>query len=222
MLQVLMMTLLKRLTFDMILTDIWTKIRELIVMLWLPATEQEKYFHDFQHYFQMNYFLCCLAFTVLIGPNTADKVLSAESKSDTDSYENGVGTSYTVALNPKTSAKVSKNSRKYSVSADDLERADLHASSSSHAAPVYSGAVNTYSKPVNNLDSYVAPAQDVAQARDGAGGHHHHGHHAHHGQHAAVAEEAVAPAASVQSDASYQVNPNLTDWVQPGLCWGLY
>ena len=141
----------------------------------------------------MNYRVYCLAAIVLIGPVLSDK--PAEKTVKEDSYENGVGTSYTVALNPKNTAKVSKNSRKYSVSADDLERADLQASSSS----VYSGTVNSYSAPVNNLDStYVVANQDVAQDRDGAGGHHHdHGHH--HTEHGAAAQPAAAAS-------SYQVS----------------
>jgi len=107
-----------------------------------------------------------------------------------------VGTSFTVPLNPNIVSKVSKNARKYSVSGDDLERSDL---SLSPSHPVYS-----YSAPVNNLDTYVAPGTagvDVAEARDGAGGHHHH----HHAEHAGQAP--AAPAASFQQPAaetSYQ------------------
>lgn len=105
-----------------------------------------------------------------------------------DSYENGVGTSFTVPLNPSVAKAVTKNSRKYSVSADDLERADLGVSASYKSSSVLGGAVvDTYSAPVNNLDSLAAAKvqpQDVAEARDGAGGHHHH-HEAHHAEHPA-------------------------------------
>ena len=91
---------------------------------------------------------------------------------------------------------MSKHSRKYSVSGDDLERADSLGLASSYQP------VSSYSAPVNNLDSLAAKteaAQDVAEARDGAGGHHHH--HGHHAEHAA----APAPAAAAAST-SYQVN----------------
>ena len=135
----------------------------------------------------------CLALLVLIGPALSDKSspeTAAETGTDTDSYENGVGTSFTVPLNPQIVPAVSKNARKYSVSGDDLERSDL---SLAPSHPVYS-----YSAPVNNLDTYVAPNNaagvDVAQARDGAGGHHHH----HHAEHAAVEPAAAAPAASFE------------------------
>ena len=93
---------------------------------------------------------------------------------------------------------MSKHSRKYSVSGDDLERADSLGLASSYQP------VSSYSAPVNNLDSLAAKteaAQDVAEARDGAGGHHHHGHHA---EHAA----APAPAAAAAST-SYQVNTGM-------------
>lgn len=131
----------------------------------------------------------CLALVVLTGPALSDKsspeTVGASVDTGSDSYENGVGTSFTVPLNPQIGPAVSKNARKYSVSGDDLERSDL---SIAPSHPVYS-----YSAPVNNLDTYVAPntaGVDVAQARDGAGGHHHHHHHAEH------AEPAAAPAAS--------------------------
>ena len=133
----------------------------------------------------------CLALVVLIGPALSDKSspeTGGKTAGDTDSYENGVGTSFTVPLNPQIVPAVSKNARKYSVSGDDLERSDL---SLSPSHPVYS-----YSAPVNNLDTYVAPntaGVDVAEARDGAGGHHHH----HHAEHAAQ-EPAAAPAACYQ------------------------
>ena len=134
----------------------------------------------------------CLALLVLIGPATSDKEVEVSPATDKDSYENGVGTSFTVPLNPQIVPKVSKNARKYSVSGDDLERSDLSLS------PSYQSPVVSYSAPVNNLDTFVAPAgsQDVAQARDGAGGHHHH-HHASH-------EAAPAPAASFQVKLSSQ------------------
>ena len=142
----------------------------------------------------MYYTGCILPLLLLVSPLTrADK--SVQDKSDTDSYENGVGTSYTVALNPPSSATVSKNSRKYSVSADDLERADL-AAAASYRSPVYSGTVAGYSAPVNNLDNLAGSGvQTVAEDRDGAGGHHHHGHHA---EHAAPAPAAASPSASFQ------------------------
>ena len=131
----------------------------------------------------------CLALVLLTGPALSDKSSPKTGvATDTDSYENGVGTSFTVPLNPQIVPAVSKNARKYSVSGDDLERSDLNLSPSH---PVYS-----YSAPVNNLDTYVAPNNagvDVAEARDGAGGHHHHHHH---GEHAAQ-EPAAAPAASL-------------------------
>ena len=150
-------------------------------------------FHLNIHYFQM-YCNLCLALVVLIGPALSDKS-SPETvgATDTDSYENGVGTSFTVPLNPQIVPAVSKNARKYSVSGDDLERSDL---SLSPSHPVYS-----YSAPVNNLDTYVAPNNagvDVAEARDGAGGHHHHHHHA---------EHAAEPAAAAPG-ASYEVTKN--------------
>merc|ERR1719219_2952477 len=145
----------------------------------------------------MMYCTLCLALLVLISPALSDKTPAQQTS---DSYENGVGTSFTVPLNPNIVSKVSKNARKYSVSGDDLERSDL---SLSPSHPVYS-----YSAPVNNLDTYVAPNNaagvDVAQARDGAGGHHHH----HHAEHAAVEPAAAAPAASFEQpaapDTSYQ------------------
>ena len=90
---------------------------------------------------------------------------------------------------------MSKHSRKYSVSGDDLERADSLGLASSYQP------VSSYSAPVNNLDSLAAKteaAQDVAEARDGAGGHHHH--HGHHAEHAA------APAPAAAASTSYQVN----------------
>lgn len=152
----------------------------------------------------------CLALVVLIGPALSDKSspeTAGKTAGDTDSYENGVGTSFTVPLNPQIVPAVSKNARKYSVSGDDLERSDL---SLSPSHPVYS-----YSAPVNNLDTYVAPntaGVDVAEARDGAGGHHHH----HHAEHAAQ-EPAAAPAASYQQPAAAE-----TSYQQPVSTGNLY
>jgi len=94
-----------------------------------------------------------------------------------DSYENGVGTSFTVPLNPQAyTAQVSPNSPKYSVSGADLDRADLSVASSY--------PVGSYSAP--------APAQQQAEERDGAGGHHHH------------AEHAAAPAPAQAAEPTYQ------------------
>ena len=135
---------------------------------------------------------------VSLGLVLSDK--SPDKAGSKDSYENGVGTSFTVPLNPAVAKAVTKNSRKYSVSADDLERADLGVSASYKSSSVLGGAVvDSYSAPVNNLDS-LAPAkpQDVAEARDGAGGHHHH-HEAHHAEHA-------APVGPQQPSASIQVS----------------
>ena len=149
----------------------------------------------------------CLALVVLIGPAVSDKISpeSAGGATDTDSYENGVGTSFTVPLNPQIGPAVSKNARKYSVSGDDLERSDL---SIAPSHPVYS-----YSAPVNNLDTYVAPNNagvDVAEARDGAGGHHHHHHHAEH----AVQEPAADPSASYQVRVLASLLPRVLSTVQ--------
>lgn len=85
--------------------------------------------------------------------------LCLADKQESDSYENGIGTSFTVPLNPPANAarSVSKNSPKYSVSGADLDRADLTVSSS-YSAPVYQAPVNTYSAPANSLDSFVAPS----------------------------------------------------------------
>ena len=127
--------------------------------------------------------------------------LSDKSPDNKDSYENGVGTSFTVPLNPSVAKAVTKNSRKYSVSADDLERADLGVSASYKSSSVLGGAVvDSYSAPVNNLDSLAAAKvqpQDVAEARDGAGGHHHH--EAHHAEHS-------GPVGPQQPSASLQVS----------------
>ena len=142
---------------------------------------------------------------VSLGLAVSDK--SPDIKAGTaskDSYENGVGTSFTVPLNPAVAKAVTKNSRKYSVSADDLERADLGVSASYQSSSVLGGAVvDSYSAPVNNLDSLArteAAAQDVAEARDGSGGEHHHEHHheAHHSQHAAPAAGPAPASASLQ------------------------
>jgi len=136
----------------------------------------------------------------------ADKSPAAGSSEGgaADSYENGVGTSFTVPLNPPSlnAGAVSKHSRKYSVSGDDLERADSLGLASSYQP------VSSYSAPVNNLDSLAAKteaAQDVAEARDGTGGHHHH--HGHHAEHAAAPAPAAAASTSYQTAAaepSYQ------------------
>ena len=56
----------------------------------------------------MNYRV--LAVIVLIGQVLSDKPVQEPAKED--SYENGVGTSYTVALNPKNTAKVSNKQPK--------------------------------------------------------------------------------------------------------------
>ena len=142
----------------------------------------------------------CLALLVLIGPAISDKSVELGQAADKDSYENGVGTSFTVPLNPQIVPKVSKNARKYSVSGDDLERSDLSLS------PSYQSPVVSYSAPFNNLDTFVAPgAQDVAQARDGAGGHHHH--HDHH-QHHATHEAAPAPAAAASFEVMRLCSPS--------------
>ena len=143
------------------------------------------------------YYTGCILPLFLLGSSLtyADKIVP--NKSDGDSYENGVGTSYTVALNPPSSAQVSKNSRKYSVSGDDLERADLQAAASaSYRSPVYGGTVDSYSAPVNNLDKLAGTSgqQTEAQDRDGASGHHHH----HHNEHSAPAPAAASPSASSQ------------------------
>ena len=146
---------------------------------------------------------------VSLGLAVSDK--SPDIKAGTaskDSYENGVGTSFTVPLNPSVAKAVTKNSRKYSVSADDLERADLGVSASYKSSSVLGGAVvDSYSAPVNNLDSLASAkvkSQDVAEARDGAGGHHHH-HDAHHAhtEHAAPAVGPQQPSASLQVSARY-------------------
>ena len=143
----------------------------------------------------------CLALLVLIGPAISDKSVELSQAADKDSYENGVGTSFTVPLNPQIVPKVSKNARKYSVSGDDLERSDLSLS------PSYQSPVVSYSAPFNNLDTFVAPgAQDVAQARDGAGGHHHH--HDHHHQHHAAHEAAPAPAAAASFEVMRLCSPS--------------
>jgi hypothetical protein len=100
----------------------------------------------------MTKFVCFISLA-LFGFCSSDKL-------EPDSYENGIGTSFTVPLNPPSNqynSKVSKNSPKYSVSGDDLDRADLTVSSS-YSAPVYQAPVNTYSAPENNLDSFVAPS----------------------------------------------------------------
>ena len=145
--------------------------------------------------------ILCVWLGLTLGDKSQDKA-GAKAK---DSYENGVGTSFTVPLNPAVAKAVTKNSRKYSVSADDLERADLGVSASYQSSSVLGGAVvDSYSAPVNNLDSLArteAAAQDVAEARDGAGGEHHHDlHHeaAHHSQHAAPAAGPAPASASLQ------------------------
>ena len=97
--------------------------------------------------------LVCLVTLALLGSSSGDQ-------HESDSYENGIGTSFTVPLQPASNqynAKVSKNSPKYSVSGDDLDRADLTVSSS-YSAPVYQAPVNTYSAPANSLDSFAAPS----------------------------------------------------------------
>ena len=103
--------------------------------------------------FQMTKLQCIVTMAMaLLGVSLADK-------QESDSYENGIGTSFTVPLNPPANAarSVSKNSPKYSVSGADLDRADLTVSSS-YSAPVYQAPVNTYSAPANSLDSFVAPS----------------------------------------------------------------
>ena len=144
--------------------------------------------------------------SVSLGLVLSDKSPDKTGAASKDSYENGVGTSFTVPLNPSVAKAVTKNSRKYSVSADDLERADLGVSASYKSSSVLGGAVvDTYSAPVNNLDTLASKAkpQDVAEARDGAGGHHHH-HEAHHAEHA-------APVGPQQPSASIQVRYLLED-----------
>ena len=82
----------------------------------------------------------CLVSLLLLGSTLSDKsVISNEQNKD--SYEDGVGSSYSVPLNPPNSAKVSKNSRKYSVSGDDLDRADLHVAAS-YKSPVLGRYIN--------------------------------------------------------------------------------
>merc|ERR1712037_912711 len=112
-------------------------------------------------------------------------------------YNSPVGTSYTVPLTASYNAPVSKETRKYSVSADDLERADLSVSSSL-TAPVFSSAYTAKSPQQQApISSYLAPGASAqqAEARDGGG---HHGHHAAHGhdeQHH-VEHAAAAPVSS--------------------------
>merc|ERR1719323_962263 len=102
---------------------------------------------------------------------------------------------------------VSKETRKYSVSADDLERADLSVSSSL-TAPVFSSAYKAKSPQAPApISSYVSPGSSVqqAEARDGSGGHHHHGHHAEHDEHHHVDHAAAAPvAAPAAPEPAYQ------------------
>ena len=64
------------------------------------------------------------------------------------------------------------------------------------SSEILGGSVNTYSAPVNGLDSLAGPSLSVAEDRDGAGGHHHHDH-GHHSSHGATASVA-APADSYQ------------------------
>ena len=149
--------------------------------------------------------ILCVWLGLTLGDKSQDKA-GAKAK---DSYENGVGTSFTVPLNPAVAKAVTKNSRKYSVSADDLERADLGVSASYQSSSVLGGAVvDSYSAPVNNLDSLARTegAQDVAEARDGAGGEHHHEHHheAHHAQHAAPAAGPAPASASLQVSGNFK------------------
>ena len=66
----------------------------------------------------------------------------------------------------------------------------------SFSSEILGGSVNTYSAPVNGLDSLAGPSLSVAEDRDGAGGHHHHDH-GHHSSHGATASVA-APADSYQ------------------------
>ena len=66
----------------------------------------------------------------------------------------------------------------------------------SFSSEILGGSVNTYSAPVNGLDSLAGPSLLVAEDRDGAGGHHHHDH-GHHSSHGATASVA-APADSYQ------------------------
>jgi hypothetical protein len=127
------------------------------------------------------------------------------------SYSNPVGSSYEVPLTLEDSyrAPAPKDSVSYSVSADDLERAD----SESNISPVYSSSytssysVNGGSLGVNgNNDATTVvrgetvPANsevDKLEERDGAGGHHHdHGHDHGHGHDSAT--QAAAPAQSYQ------------------------
>jgi len=117
-----------------------------------------------------------------------------------DSYNSGVGTSYTVPLTASYNTPVSKETRKYSVSADDLERADLSVSSSL-TAPKYSGA---YQTPVSNYLSGASSDLGPQQAEDRDGAHHGHGHghgHGHHGDHGAAASSPV-----VAPEATYDVS----------------
>merc|ERR1719305_257771 len=122
--------------------------------------------------------------TALAAPDKSEK---AQAK--TDSYN----------------SPVSKETRKYSVSADDLERADLSVSSSL-TAPVFSSAHTTKSPQQQApISSYLAPGPSAqqAEARDGGG---HHGHHAAHGhdeQHH-VEHAAAAPVAPAAPEPAYQ------------------
>ena len=139
------------------------------------------------------YYTRCLVTLALVGFTLGDKSVDSTSQ---DSYENGVGTSFSVPLNPPNSAVVNKNSRKYSVSGDDLAQAADLTSDASYKSPVYIGAsVASYSPPKTGLDHQEVPGLSVAQDRDGSGGHHHH---AHHDQHGAAAQPQAAASSSYQ------------------------
>jgi len=138
--------------------------------------------------------------TALAAPDKSEK---AQAK--TDSYNSPVGTSYTVPLTASYNAPVSKETRKYSVSADDLERADLSVSSSL-TAPVFSSAY-TAKTPQAPINSYLAPGASVqqAEARDGGGHGHHHAEHGHEEEHHHVEHAAAAaPVAAAAPEPAYQ------------------
>ena len=145
-------------------------------------------------------YLLSLSCAALAAPDKSGGHHDHHSKAEAkvDSYNDPVGTSYTVPLTASYVAPVSKETRKYSVSADDLERADLSVSSSL-TAPVYSKAYKAPSAS-NVISSYVDPVSNAAvqqaEARDGSGGHGH-GHHAeqhgHHAEHSGAAPAVIAP-----------------------------
>lgn len=143
-----------------------------------------------------------LLLLLMLGSALAAPDKSEKAQAKTDSYNSPVGTSYTVPLTASYNAPVSKETRKYSVSADDLERADLSVSSSL-TAPVFSSAYTAQSAQAP-ISSYLAPGASAqqAEARDGGG---HHGHHAQHGHDEHHVEHAAAaPVAAAAPEPAYQ------------------